>query len=134
MLVAMMNLLGFGWFEEFACSILAAEQAHGQGSQSAASGCAACDHCSGCHAHRAHMLLLKGKLGHRRGLLHEGGRFVRTWSPTRGHRDIEQTQVDTELAAMLVPMAEHDVANKSFARLSHHFVTASYHLPCFFHA
>src|SRR5215469_6682286 len=70
----------------------------------------------------------------RHGLLHENGWLVRTWSPTCRHRDVQQTQIDAELAAMLIPVAEHDVAQELRPRLGQHFTSSRDHAPGFLHA
>src|SRR2546429_1806894 len=48
--------------------------------------------------------------------------------------DVEQTQIDAELAAMLIPVAKHDVAQELAARLCQDFMPLADHAPGFSHA
>ena len=50
-------------------------------------------------------------------LLQEARRFVGAGAPAGGDGNAENAQVNAELAAMLIPVAEHDVAEKESARL-----------------
>src|SRR5205807_10217649 len=65
--------------------------------------------------------------------LHEKRRLIGAGSPTSGDSHIQQAQVNAKLATMLVPVAEHDVAQKLTARLSKNFVPLANHAPRFVH-
>src|SRR5271165_3169154 len=54
-------------------------------------------------------------------LLHEEWRFVGARSPACGHWDIEQAQIHGELPSMLIPVAEHYVAQELRTRLGLNF-------------
>src|SRR5438477_8178252 len=69
----------------------------------------------------------------RSSFLCEGRRLVGTGSPACGHGDVEHTQVHAELAAMLVPVAEHDVAQEFSARLGQDFLLTGKESPGFPH-
>src|SRR5260370_37832189 len=66
-------------------------------------------------------------------LLHEYGWFVGAGTPTCGHRDVQQPEVNAELAAMLVPVAQHDVTEKRGPRLRQDFPFAGNQAPGFRH-
>lgn len=54
-------------------------------------------------------------------LLQKRRSLVGAGSPRGWDRDVEKTQIDAELAAVLIPMVKHDVAQKLNARHSPHF-------------
>lgn len=58
------------------------------------------------------------------GLFAERRSFVGAEAPRGGHRDVQQAQIDAELAAVLIPMVEHDVAQEWNARHSPNFPVA----------
>src|SRR5258708_20583373 len=66
-------------------------------------------------------------------LLCEKRRLVCTGAPACGDGDIEQPEIDAELAAMLVPVAEEDVAEEEAARLREQFFLAGEEAPGFRH-
>src|SRR5712675_2773462 len=51
-------------------------------------------------------------------LLHEDWGLVGAGSPACRHGDVQHAQIDAKLAAVLIPVAEHDVAQELAARLS----------------
>src|SRR5262249_841376 len=53
--------------------------------------------------------------------------------PAGRNGDVKQPQVNGELAAMLIPVAQHDVAEELAARLDEDFASASYQTPGFSH-
>src|ERR1700752_1655262 len=67
-------------------------------------------------------------------LLREKRSFVGAGSPAGRDGRIEQAQIDTELAAMLVPVAEHDVAHELSSGLGQDISSARNHPPHFPHA
>src|SRR5690348_15261449 len=73
--------------------------------------------------------------GRFRGLrfLNEEGRLVGAGAPTGRDSDVEHAQIHAELAAMLVPVAEHDVADEVRTRLGDHFPSAGGDAPRFIH-
>ena len=73
-------------------------------------------------------------LGRRLPFWRESGLFVGAGSPGGGYGDIEEAQVDTELAAVLIPVIEHDVAEELRARDGQEFGIAAQHAPGFLHA
>ena len=78
-------------------------------------------------------VLLAGSISGHNFAGREVGSFVCAGTPARRHGDIEQTQVDAQLAAMLVHVAEHDVAEKVGAGLLHHDAITELENPGFFH-
>jgi hypothetical protein len=62
-------------------------------------------------------------------LLRESWRFVGAGPPARGHGNVEYAQIHAELAAVLVPVAEHDVAQELRSRLGQDFPSVVNHAP-----
>jgi len=67
-------------------------------------------------------------------LLGESGRFVGTRSPTGRNRNVENPEIHAKLAAVLIPVTEHDVPKEFSARLSEDLVAAGNQTPSFLHA
>ena len=67
------------------------------------------------------------------GPLHEEGRFVGARSPTGGDGDIEHAEVDAELAAVLVPVVQHNIAQELHSWLYGEFPFACHQAPGFVH-
>ena len=68
------------------------------------------------------------------GFLNEEGRLVGAGTPTGGDGNTEEAQVHAELAAMLIPVTEHDVTQELAARLSEDLAAADGQSPGFVHA
>src|SRR5580693_3334572 len=68
-------------------------------------------HCRACDAYRAHKFLPEEQL-RRLGPLREGRWLIGARSPTRWHWHIQHPQINAELAPVLVPVIQHDVAKK----------------------
>src|SRR6266849_3595879 len=77
--------------------------------------------------HSGHMTL--GRLR----FLRENGWLVGAGAPACRHCDVEQTQVNAELAAMLIPVTEHDIAQELGTRLHEDFAPTGNQAPCFVH-
>src|SRR6266853_6722406 len=67
-------------------------------------------------------------------LLHEDWGLVGAGSPACRHGDVQHAQIDAKLAAVLIPVAEHDVAQELAARLSEDLAAADGQSPAFAHA
>ena len=80
----------------------------------------------------AHQYFPEEQLG-RLNRLHERWRFVGAGPPACRHSDIEHAQVHAELAAMLVPVAEHDVSQELRSRLSQDLPSTGNDAPGFPH-
>src|SRR5215467_6702386 len=65
--------------------------------------------------------------------LQETWRFIGAGAPAGGDGNIQDTKVDAELAAVLIPVAEHDIAKKEPARLSQNFFAADTEAPDLVH-
>ena len=63
------------------------------------------------------------------GFLNEEGRLIGAGTPTGGDGNTEDAQVHAELAAMLVPVTEHDVTQELAARLSEDLAAADRQSP-----
>src|ERR1700751_4941376 len=68
------------------------------------------------------------------GFLNEKGRLVGAGTPTGGNGNTEEAQVHAELAAMLIPVTEHDVTQELGGRLSEDLAAADSQSPDLVHA
>src|SRR5256885_5735495 len=66
-----------------------------------------------------------GRLSH----LRERRRFIGAGAPARRNGHIENSQINAELAAVLIPVIEHDVADKLRAGHGQYFLVALNHAP-----
>src|SRR5438046_1445780 len=64
-------------------------------------------------------------------LLGEKGRLIGAGAPACRDGNVQHPEIDAELAAMLVPVAEEDVAEEEAARLREQFFLAGEEAPGF---
>src|SRR5580704_2924813 len=82
--------------------------------------------------HPGHIDFSYKALGRSR-LSDKGDRLVSARSPASRHGHLEHSQVHAELAAVLVPVAKHHVAEKLRARFGENVLSAGNHTPGFLH-
>ena len=66
-------------------------------------------------------------------LLLKRRRLIGARSPACGHSHVEQAQIDAELAAVLVPVTEHHIAQEPAARHGKNFLIAGDQAPGLLH-
>src|ERR1700722_12181549 len=66
-------------------------------------------------------------------LLQERRHLIGARPPRRGHRRAAHPQIHAELPTVLIPVAQHDVAQQLRPRLHHEFLVARHPPPRFVH-